>query len=87
MNHNLCAALFLALILNWSKASGVVDGLIKGAIFGSLFTAIIDLSFWSMTMMYSSLAPVLVGVVVRTVVFALEIVIVLTWGKEKTTLR
>jgi len=82
---NLLAALLLTLILNWSKARGVIDGLIKGAIFGALFTAIIDLSFWSMTTMYSSLVTILVETAVSAVVFALMgMVIVLTWGKEKT---
>lgn len=82
---NLCAALLLTLILHWSKASGIVDGLIKGAIFGALFTATIDLSFWSMTTMYNSFTPILVETIVGAVVYALVgMVIVLTWGKEKS---
>ena len=81
---NLCAALLLTLILHWSKAGGIVDGLIKGAIFGALFTVTIDLSFWSMTTMYSSLVPILVETIVSAAVFAVVgMVIVLTWGKDK----
>ncbi len=83
---NLAAALFLTLILNWSKAKSVVDGLITGAIFGALFSTTVDLSFWSMTTMYSSLVTVVTDVLVSAAVFALVgMVIVLTWGKEKTT--
>lgn len=82
----LFAALLLTLILNWAKAKSIADGLITGAIFGSLFTAIIDFSFWSMTTMYSSLLPILVEIVVSAIVFALVgMVVVLTWGKEKTS--
>jgi len=82
----LFAALLLTLILNWAKAKSIADGLITGAIFGSLFTATIDFSFWSMTTMYSSLVPILVEIVVSAIVFALVgMVIVLTWGKEKTS--
>jgi hypothetical protein len=81
---NLASALLLTLILNWAKAKGVIDGLKIGAIFGFLFSVIVDLSFWSMTTMYSRFAMVLVDVVVSAAVFALiGMVIVLTWGKEK----
>ena len=82
----LLAALLLTLILNWAKAKSIADGLITGAIFGSLFTATIDFSFWSMTTMYSHLVPILVEIAVSAIVFALVgMVIVLTWGKEKTS--
>lgn len=81
---NLAATLFLTLIMNWSKAREIVDGLVKGAIFGSLFTAIIDFSFWSMTTMYSSIATILIETVVSAGMYAVVgMVIVLTWGKEK----
>jgi len=81
---NLAAALLLTLILNWSKAKGVINGLLTGAIFGFLFGSIIDLSFWSMTNMYNNIGPLLVDILVGTVVFAVVgMIIVLTWGKEK----
>jgi len=80
------AALLLTLILNWAKAKSIADGLMTGAIFGSLFTATIDFSFWSMTTMYNNLVTVIVEIMVSTIVFALVgMVIVLTWGKEKTS--
>jgi hypothetical protein len=82
----LLVALLLTLFLNWAKAKSMADGLITGAIFGSLFTATIDLSFWSMTTMYNSLIPILVEIAVSAVLYALVgMVIVLTWGKEKTS--
>lgn len=83
---NLAAALLLTLMMNWSKAKGVTDGLKIGAIFGSLFTTIIDFSFWSMTTMYSSLTALFVEIIVSAAMFAVVgMVIVLTWGKEKTS--
>ena len=81
---NLLAALFLTLFLDRGKARTILDGLKTGAIFGALFTATIDFSFWSMTSMYSSLAPLLVEIIVSTVLYAIiGMIIVLTWGKDK----
>ena len=81
---SLAATLFLTLILHWRKASGIYDGLATGAIFGSLFTVIIDFSFWSMTTMYSSISTILIETVVSGGMYAVVgMVIVLTWGKEK----
>jgi len=81
---NLLAALFLTLFLDWGKARGIVDGLKIGAIFGTLFTATIDFSFWSMSTIYSSLAPILVEIIVSVVLYAIiGMIIVLTWGKDK----
>ena len=79
-------ALLLTLVLKWAKAKSITDGLITGAIFGSLFTATIDFSFWSMTTMYNSLLSILVEIIVSAVIYALiGMVIVLTWGKDKTS--
>jgi hypothetical protein len=81
---NLAATLLLTLIMHWRNARGIYDGLVTGAIFGALFTAIIDFSFWSMTTMYSSIATIIVETLVSTGFFAVVgVVIVLTWGKEK----
>lgn len=81
---NLAAALLLTLILNWSKAKGVVDGFLTGALFGFLFGSIIDLSTWSMTTMYNNAGPLLVDILASTVVFAVVgMIIVITWGREK----
>lgn len=77
-------ALLLTLILNWSKAIKAVDGLVKGAVFGSLFTVMLGTSYWSMTTMYNSFVPVIVDVVVGAIVYGLTgMVIVLTWGNDK----
>jgi hypothetical protein len=81
---NLAAALLLTLILNWSKAKGIVDGLKTGALFGFLYALIIDLSFWSMTTMFNNFGSLLIDILVSTVVLSVVgMVIVLTWGKEK----
>ena len=80
----LLSALLLTLILKWAGAKSIIDGLVKGAIFGALLTASIDLSFWAMTTMYTTFQPILADIVVNTVVLALVgMVIVLTWGREK----
>jgi len=79
-------ALLLTLILNWSKTETVKDGFITGAIFGSLFTAINSFSFWSMTTMYTSFIPIIVEIVVAAIILGVTgMVIVLTWGKNKTS--
>ena len=81
---NFVAALLLTLILNWSGAKGIVDGLKTGAIFGFLLSSTISLSYWSMTTMYNNFGILLIDVVVSTIVMGvLGMIIVLVWGKEK----
>lgn len=83
---NLTFALLLTLILKWSGAKEIIDGLKTGAIFGFLFSLSIDLSFYSMTTMFNSLSGIVVDLVVNSAVMAvIGLVIVLTWGKEKIT--
>lgn len=83
---NLVFALFLSLVLNWSGATKWLDGLKTGALFGLLYVVTIDLSFYSMTTMFNSMSAILVDVLVNTLVPAIiGTVIVLTWGKDKTS--
>lgn len=83
---NLVYALFLSLVLKWSRAESWIDGLKTGSLFGLLFVSTIDLSFYSMTTMYSSVGLMLVDIVVSTVLASIiGTVIVLTWGKAKKT--
>jgi hypothetical protein len=83
---NLATALLLTLILKWSGAKGIMDGLKIGAIVGLLFSLSIDLSFYSMTTMFNGFSGIVVDLVVNSAVMAvIGLVIVLTWGKEKTT--
>ena len=82
---NFSAALLLTLILKWSGAKGILDGLKTGALFGFLFALTIDLSSWSMTTMYSKFGVLVADVAVSTVVLGiLGMAIVLLWGKEKS---
>ena len=82
---NLAFALLLTLILKWSGAKVIMDGLKIGTIVGFLFSLSIDLSFYSMTTMFNNLSGIVVDLVVNSAVMALiGLVIVLTWGKEKT---
>ena len=80
---NLSGALLLTLVLSWSKARSIIDGLKYGALFGILFGTLVDLSFWSMTTMFHNFGVLLVDVLVSTIVFAITgMIIVLTWGKD-----
>jgi len=82
----LAAALLLSLILKWSQAAGIADGLKTGAIFGCLFAVVVDFSTWSMTTMYNNIGPMLADIAVSTALYAIVgMVIVLTWGKGKVS--
>lgn len=82
---NLAFALLLTLILNWSGAKKIVDGLKTGAIFGFLYSLSIDLSFYSMTTMFNNFTGIVVDLVVNSLVMSvIGLVIVLTWGKQKS---
>ena len=73
-------------MLKWSGASGWLDGLKTGALFGLLFGVTIDLSFYSMTTMYNSIGAMVADMVVMTVMAAIiGAVIVLVWGKNEAT--
>ncbi len=82
---NLLSALLLTLVLIWSGAKKILDGLKIGAIVGILFASSIDLSFWSMTRMFNNFGVLLVDVVAATLLASIVgLVIVLLWGKDKT---
>ena len=84
IGSNLLSALLLTLVLKWSGAKGIVDGLKTGAIFGILLGLSMDLGFWSMTKMYNNFGALVVDVVVYTLLIAvMGMVIVLLWGKDK----
>lgn len=83
---NLIMALILTLVLKWSGASRIADGLKTGALFGILFALTINLSFWSMTTMYSNFGTLLTDALVNTVILAVTgMVIVLAWGRGKVS--
>jgi hypothetical protein len=83
---NLATALLLTLILKWSGAKGIVDGLKTGAIFGILLTLSFNLSSWSMTTMYNNFPSLLIDLLVSTFMLTVVgMIIVLLWGKEKAS--
>lgn len=81
---NLLLALLLTLMLNWSGAKSIVDGLKIGAIFGGLYALSVDLGMYSMTTVILNLTAVIVDAVAYIFVTAIcGLVVVLLWGKEK----
>lgn len=81
---NLVLALFVTLVLKWSGAKSITDGMRIGAVIGFLTGLSTDLSFYSMTTMISNLTALIVDVLVYTLVLGVVgMIIVLTWGKEK----
>jgi hypothetical protein len=80
---NLVLALFLTLVLKWSGAKGILNGLKTGALFGLLLSGMMALSYYSMTTMYNNFTAMIVDVVVGVAVMAVVgMIIVLLWGKK-----
>jgi len=83
---NLVLALLVTLTLNWAGAKTIVDGLKFGAIVGGLYALTTDLGMYSMTTVILNVTAVVVDTLAYAVVTAVTgLVIVLTWGKGKTT--
>ena len=81
---NFTLAMLVTLILKWSGAKTALDGIKTGAIFGILMGASMDLMMYSMTTLYN-LTALIVDVIANMIVLAIiGLVIVLTWGKEKS---
>jgi hypothetical protein len=61
----------LAIVFDWSKNSGWMAGAKKGAIFGLMTSLSIDLGYYAMSTMYSSMMPVLVDILATVVMVAI----------------
>lgn len=82
---NLVFALLVTLALKWAGAKSIVDGLKLGALIGVLYALTVDLGMYSMTTMISCVSVIVVDMLAYALVTALcGLVIVLTWGKEKS---
>ena len=80
---NFVLGLFLTLVLKWSGAKGILDGLKTGALFGLLWSVAMSLSYYSMTTMYNNFTALIVDVLVAVAIMAVVgLVIVLLWGKK-----
>ena len=64
---NLSWGFVLAIIFSWSNTSGWMAGAKKGAIFGLMTALAIDLGYYAMSTMYSSVAPILVDIIATIV--------------------
>jgi len=79
---NLMWGFLLAVVFNWSNTTGWIAGAKKGAIFGLLSSLAIDLGYYSMSTMYSNIAPILVDTIATVVMVAIG-GIVIGWAMSK----
>lgn len=83
---NLVLALLVTLALNWAGAKTIVDGLKLGALVGGLYALTTDLGMYSMTTVILNVTAVVVDTLAYAAVTAVTgLIIVLTWGKGKTS--
>lgn len=81
---NLVLGLFFTLVLHWSGAKGVAGGIKTGALFGLILMLYVDLMFYSTSTMFN-FTYLIVDVIVMTILSAIVgVIIMLTWGKDKT---
>jgi hypothetical protein len=78
IGSNLALGFLLTLILSWSGITTIMSGVRVSCITGLLLSASMDLSFYSMTTMYSSLAVIIVDIMVYTFMFTVG-GIVISW--------
>ena len=68
---NLFWGLSMALLLSWGNVTNFMTGMTRGAIFGFVLLVGIDLSYYSMTTMYTDTTGVVIDVLAGTVMNAL----------------
>jgi hypothetical protein len=68
----LCWGFVLAVIFDWSKTSGWMEGAKKGAVFALLMGLAIDLGYYSMSTMFSNMMALIVDVVATVVMVAIS---------------
>ena len=68
---NLAFGFLLSLICSWSNTTRLIDGAKVGAIIGLLLALSIDLSFYSMSTMFSNLKAIFVDIIAYTVMTAI----------------
>lgn len=68
---NLVAGFLVAIIFSWSNTSGMMSGAKVGAILGLLIAIWMDMNFYAMSTMYTSINPIIVDILVSAVYFAL----------------
>lgn len=87
IGSNLVWGLLTTVVINWSKPSGMMAGAGVGAYLGVLIALGIDLSMYSMTLMYNSLNVIFVDVLCNALMFAIggAIVAKITGGKSSET--
>jgi len=68
---NLVAGILFSTVFTWADTSGILQGAKQAAIIGFLFSAFIDLQFYSMSSMYNGLGVVGLDILLSSVVFAI----------------
>jgi hypothetical protein len=75
---NLAFGFLLSIVFGWSNTIGLMAGAKVAAIIGILLSLSIDLSFYSMSTMYSNLIPVVVDIIAYTIMSSV-VGIVVAW--------
>jgi hypothetical protein len=83
---NLGMAFLIAIVIGWSNAKNIVDGIKIAAILGFMISASMDLSMYSMSTMFLNSKALIIDVVVSTVMWSVVgfvISMVMFMGKKE----
>ncbi|OFY47904.1 MAG: hypothetical protein A2W85_10785 [Bacteroidetes bacterium GWF2_41_31] len=68
---NMASGFIFSIIFGWLNNKTIIGGVKIAAIIGVLFALSIDLSFYSMTTLYSSFTPIIVDIIAFTIMSAI----------------
>ena len=68
---NMASGFIFSIIFGWLNNKTIIGGVKIAAIIGGLFALSIDLSFYSMTTLYSSFTPIIVDIIAFTIMSAI----------------
>lgn len=83
---NMASGFIFSIIFGWLNNKTIIGGVKIAAIIGGLFALSIDLSFYSMTTLYSSFTPIIVDIIAFTIMSAITggiIAWVMNMGKKE----
>ena len=68
---NLVGGILFSTVFSWAGTNGILEGAKQAAILGFLFSAFLDLQFYSMSSMYNGLGVVVLDIILSAVVFGI----------------